>query len=142
VSYYENLADDLAERVYKVIYNDFGRTVYVNHIVRDKMPGYFEANIENIIRNCKVFILVNTRGALSRPRVIKEVKTAFPDGNLFRHEPWVFRQDSDDVPYGTDEFREEAKIDPELVQQSPFSLMVSSDLNGLRNNTEFVEMLR
>jgi hypothetical protein len=68
VSYYENLADDLAERVYKVIYNDFGRTVYVNHIVRDKMPGYFEANIENIIRNCKVFILVNTRGALSRPR--------------------------------------------------------------------------
>jgi hypothetical protein len=78
VSYYENVADDFAERVYKVLHKDFGYTVYVNHILRDKMPGDYELNIDNIIENCKVFILLNTRGALSRPKVIREVKVAFP----------------------------------------------------------------
>jgi hypothetical protein len=95
VSYYENVADDFAERVYKVLHKDFGYTVYVNHILRDKMPGDYELNIDNIIENCKVFILLNTRGALSRSKVIREVKVAFPDGDLFRHEPWVFHKNDE-----------------------------------------------
>jgi hypothetical protein len=121
VSYYENVADDFAERVYKVLHRDFGHTVYVNHMVRDKMPGDYELNIDNIIENCKVFILLNTRGALSRPQVIREVKVAFPDGDLFRHEPWFFREKSDDVPFGTDRFKEETKLDLKQVHQPSFA---------------------
>jgi hypothetical protein len=34
VSYYENVADDYAERVYKVLHGDLGCKVYVNHIIR------------------------------------------------------------------------------------------------------------
>jgi tetratricopeptide (TPR) repeat protein len=120
VSYYERVADDLAERVYDILTKDFGYRVYANHIIRDKTPGDFELNIDKVIQKCKVFVLINSRGALSRNQVIREIKVAFPEGDLLTRELWIFREKSDDVPFGTEDFKMETNIDLKRIQQSPF----------------------
>ena len=107
--------------IYEVLTKGLGHTVYVDHVYRNQMSGKFQHNIDNIINKCKIFILLNTINALSCTEVIREVKTAFPDGELNNHEFWIFRQKSDAVPLGTPQFKEHTKIDLTGYTQHFFS---------------------
>lgn len=126
VCYYEATAKDFAEAIHHVLTKDLGSRVYVNHVYRNKMSGKFRHNIDEIIAKCKIFILLNTIGALARPEVIREVKVAFPDGALDNHEFWILKQKSDEVPYVTAEFKDKTKID--LAEHTQPSFSNDSDL--------------
>jgi hypothetical protein len=121
VCYYEIAAGDFAKIIYDTITNECGSKVYVDHIIREQMSGPFRPIIDNIIKKSKVFILLNTIGTLSRSEVIREVKVAFPEGILDGHAFWVFRENKEDVPRGTPEFRKQTKIDLTEYTQPEFA---------------------
>jgi hypothetical protein len=86
VCYYERAAGDFAKMIYDTITKECGAKVYADHIFHDRMSGRFRAIIDEIIRKCRVFILLNTIDSLSRNEVIREVKIAFPEGVISGHE--------------------------------------------------------
>jgi hypothetical protein len=120
VCYYERAAGDFAKMVYDTITKDCKAKVYVDHIIRSRIAGRFRPILDNIIENCRVFILINTIGTLTRNEIFREVKVAFPNGALNGHEFWVFKQKGDNVPRGTSEFKAQTKIDLSEYTQPEF----------------------
>lgn len=118
VSYYEDGADDLAERVYKVL-KERGYKVFVAHIIRPLIEGDFEKVVDSVIKTCKIVILLNTVGSLERSQVIREMKTAFPDGKINDHEFWPYRNIRD--VQNLDEFKNKTRLELAKINQPYFS---------------------
>jgi tetratricopeptide (TPR) repeat protein len=121
VSYHQQLADDFAYSVYDVLTKNYKLKVYVNHIFQNKNQGDFRYIIDEIIENCKIFILINSKYALSRSEVVREVKVAFPNGNTSKHDFWIFRKDDFNVPLSTEKFKKETNIDLSKKNQPKFT---------------------
>lgn len=67
VCYYGRGAEDFAERIYDVLTKDRKHTVYVDHVFRKYQSGPFGPQRDEIIKKCRVFILLNTYSALEIP---------------------------------------------------------------------------
>ncbi|MCH7758622.1 MAG: TIR domain-containing protein [Thaumarchaeota archaeon] len=119
VSYYEDTADDYAERIRRVL-SDSGYKVFVAHIERPRREGNFEEYVNNAIDSSHTFIFINTINALSRPQVIREFQQSFPNGDLTTRSLWIFKHDMEDVPHGSAEFKNQTNIDLSSENQSPF----------------------
>jgi hypothetical protein len=65
VCYHELGASDYAEQIFKTL-TERKYSVYVDHIFRKPNRGKIHENIDNIIKNCKIFILLNTIDSLNR----------------------------------------------------------------------------
>lgn len=121
VSYYEDAADDYANRVYKVLTGK-GYTVFVAHIKRTSIAGEeFRPFIDRVISKCEIFLLINSVGTLSRPEVIREFKQAYPNRKRENHKLWVFREARENVPRGTEEFTKNTGIELDGINQPSFS---------------------
>jgi len=119
VSYYEDTADDFAERIYRVLTKN-GYRVFVAHLERPHRTGNFQEYVDNVIANCSTFIFINTINALTRPEVIREFQQAFPNGNLHAKDLWVFKHNMENIPYGSEQFKNDTNIDLSFQNQSPF----------------------
>lgn len=119
VCYYEDAADDYANKVHKTL-TERGYRVFVAHIQRPTIVGNFRDHVDKVIEKCGVFLLINTVGTLARNEVIREVCQAFPGGNLNNHEFWVFRE-SRDIVHGTEDFKSKTGIDLTGINQPSFS---------------------
>jgi tetratricopeptide (TPR) repeat protein len=123
VCYYERGAEDIAERIYEVLAKDRSASVYVDHVLRKYQEGRFGLQRDEIIKKCRVFILLNTYSALARTEVIREVQTAYPNGIVTNHEFWIFRENHVAVSRGTREFAERTGIQLEKYTQHDFSTL-------------------
>ncbi len=120
VCYYEQLAEDYANVIHKVL-TELGYRVFVAHIRRPYISGDFRKFIDSVIDGCNTFVLINSLDALSREEIIREITHAFPNGDLSGHEFWIFRENNIDVPRGSDVFKNKTKIDLNNQNQSDFS---------------------
>jgi tetratricopeptide (TPR) repeat protein len=121
VSYYQMLAKDFAESIHEILTKNYKLKVYVNHLYQNVNQGEFRNIIDKIIKNCKIFILINSKYALSRSEIVREIKVAFPNGNVTKHDFWIFRQKNTKVPLSTKEFNKETNIDLSKQNQPEFS---------------------
>ena len=119
VSYYEDTADDYAERIRRVL-SDAGYKVFVSHIERPRREGNFEEYVNHAIASSHTFIFINTINSLTRPQVIREFQQSFPNGDLTTRSLWIFKHDMEDVPHGSEEFKNQTNIDLSSENQSPF----------------------
>jgi len=130
ISYYEDTADDYAERIYRVLTRS-GYKVFVAHLERPYRTGNFEKYVDNAIASCSTFIFINTIDALTRPQVIREFQQSFPNGNLSTRNLWVFRHDMENIPHGSEQFKQETNIDLSLENQSPFKSLTELAYSAL-----------
>jgi plastocyanin len=130
VSYYEDTADDYAERIYRVL-TDTGYKVFVAHLERPHRIGDFQEYVDKAISSSSTFIFINTIGALTRTEIIREFNESFPDGDLSTRDLWIFRHDREDVLYGSNYFKAQTKIDLSTQNQSPFTKIVDLAYSAL-----------
>lgn len=120
VCYYELLASDQAATIQAAL-TERGYRVFVAHLRRPYLSGDFRQIVDSIIKNCKIFVLINGIDALEREEVIRETKIAFPNNNFEQHKFWIFRDNNQEVPRGNDKFTIETNIDLSLQMQMDFT---------------------
>ena len=120
VCYYEDAADDFAEKIHRTL-SERGYKVFVAHLRRPFITGDFRETIDQVIDGCRIFLLINSLGALLRTEVIREISKSFPKGDLSNRDLWVFREGKEDVPKGTMEFQDKTGIDLSKINQWKFS---------------------
>ena len=121
ICYDETTAKDYVSTLYSALTDRRRYRVFAAHIKRDLMSGDFRGEyIDPIIKKSKIFILINSLDALNRSEVIREVKIAFPNGEIREHDFWVFREDKEDVKYVTDDFKNQTQISLENKNQNKF----------------------
>ena len=120
VSYDELTGGDYAKTIHKALTRK-GYTVFVAHLQRPRLTGNFENGIDNIIQNCKVFVLVLSYEALTRPQIKREVQFANENGQFSDPQDfWIFHEDLIDVQRGSDEFVNETGVRLESWNQNDF----------------------
>jgi len=117
VCFYEDSADDFAERVHRVL-TERGYKVFVSHLKKGTISGDYHKVFDSIINNCKIFLLLNTIGALKRDEVKRETRIAFPNRVVENHEFWPYRNQKDPSIDARD-FQSETGIDLQKIHQ-PF----------------------
>lgn len=120
VCYYEDLAKDYASKIHSVL-SDRGYKVFVAHVRRPYITGDFRKHVDSAIEQSTTFILINTLDTLKRVEIIREVKESFPNGDLSKHDFWIFRENNIDVPRGNENFTRETKIDLASLSQDDFN---------------------
>lgn len=119
VSYYERTGRSYAETI-KDTFESKGLKTFVAHIERSKYSGNFRNKVDEAIRNCKHFVLLNTIDVFTRKEVVREVKTAYPHGINDSHKLIVFRHSSYDVPRSDANFMAQTGIDVGTENQHDF----------------------
>lgn len=136
VSYDELTSSDYA----KIIYDALGRkgyNVFVAHIKRPHLSGHFENMIDDIIQNCKIFVLILNYDTLTRSQVKREVRIARESGQLLVPcNFWIFHENSDNVPRGSNEFTAETGVKLESLNQNDFSMTSQLATDTLRKCDE------
>lgn len=123
VSYQELIGNEYAETVYKALTRK-GYKVFVAHLRRPYITGNFEDVIDNVIKNCKVFILILNYETLTRPQVKREVKVAFENGKLSNpNDFWIFHENLPDIDRSSSEFLSETGVDLGSMNQNDFPMI-------------------
>jgi len=135
VCYDELTSKEYAETVQTALERK-GYKVFVAHIRRPFISGDFESVIDNVIQNCKVFLLLLNYETLTRPQIKRETKIAFPNGNISLHDFWIFRVKASDVERGSTDFYQETQIDLNSQNQSDFSIQGQLAADVLRKCNE------
>lgn len=110
VCYYEATGAEHAENLKKTL-EEKGYSVYVAHMRRTLNEGNWSDLHDNIIRQCKIFLFINTLDALERPEVIRETTIVFPDGDTSIRSYWILRDESYEAPYNSPNFQQGTGID-------------------------------
>jgi len=115
-------SSELAETIYKALTRK-GYRVFVAHLQNSNMDGDFHQVIDNVINNCKIFTLILNYETLTQNEVIREINTAFPNGNIANPEDfWIFYKNVPDILRGSSEFTNETGIRLESLNQNDFSI--------------------
>jgi TIR domain len=146
VSYYEKTGRSYAETI-RDIFEGKGLKTFVAHIERLKYSGNFRDKVNEAIRNCRYFVLLNTVDVFTRDEVVREIKTAYPHGLNNSHKLIVFRHSDYDVPRSDANFTAETGIDIGAENQHDFkddadlaSRVLMLWKHGLKVTTEVVEI--
>jgi hypothetical protein len=110
VLYYELTGKDYAETTKRCLEESRIET-FVAHIERPTFSGDFEQKINDVILHCKYFILLINVGTLEREQVIRETRTAFPEGLKNRPKLFIFCQRQHNVKRRLSYFVERTGID-------------------------------
>jgi hypothetical protein len=119
VSYFEQTGKDYAETIRKNL-RTYGINAFVAHIEKSRYVGNFQQKINNVIANCKYFILLINIDTLERDQVIRECKTAYPNGLTENPKFVIFREDLEDVERSSERFLVETGIDLSKENQQDF----------------------
>ncbi len=117
VSYYERTGKYYAETAKECLEERRIKT-FVAHIERPTFSGDFEHVVNAVISRCRFFILLISWGTLERAQVIRETRTAYPEGLKNRPKLFVFRQNN--VTRRSKFFMEETRIDIGRENQHDF----------------------
>jgi hypothetical protein len=79
VSYYETTGRSYADTI-KDAFESQGLKTFVAHIERPRYAGDFRKKVDQVISNCRYFVLLNTFDVFTRDEVVRELKTAYPHG--------------------------------------------------------------
>ena len=79
LSYFEETGEDNAETIRRNLKVYCVKT-FVAHIEGHNYVGNFEEEINNVIANCRYFLLLINIDTLGREQVIREFKQAYPNG--------------------------------------------------------------
>ena len=93
---------------------------FVAHIERPTFSGDFEQKINAVILRCKYFIMLINVGTLDREQVIRETRTAYPEGLKNRPKLFVFCQKQHNVKRRLNYFVERTGIDIRRENQHVF----------------------
>jgi hypothetical protein len=118
VSYYEKTGRSYAGTI-KDIFESKGLT-FVAHIERPKYSGNFRDKVNEAIRNCRYFVLVNTIDVFTRDEVVRELRTAYPHGLNDSHKLIVFRHSGYDVSRSDANFTAQTGINIGAENQHDF----------------------
>jgi len=133
ICYDEATGGDFASALQEYLVTRRGYRVFVAHIERHKMAGKFrEDHIYPIIDSCPTFILLNTLDALDRSEIQKEIQRAFPNGNTSTKDFWIFRENINDVPFITENFKTNTGIELDNLNQDPFNTIQELTRTALR----------
>jgi uncharacterized protein YjbI with pentapeptide repeats len=147
ISYYETeQTKNYAEIVQKILLSEFGLKAFAAHHKRNTYSHKFNNLMEAVIKNCKFFLFLNTKDALTRKRIWVEFKTAYPTGDT-RKPPQliILRFDSPDVSYSSEEFKKETNIDLDRIDFNQASFKNESQLidviKNVFNNAKYSPLL-
>ena len=92
ISYFEETGSDNAETIRDNL-KRYSINAFVAHIERRNYAGSFEEKINNVIANCRYFILLINIDTLGREQVVRECKRAYPNGLTEHPQFIIFRED-------------------------------------------------
>jgi hypothetical protein len=94
--------------------------LYISVTEKPNYVGSFEERVNNVIANCRYFILLINIATLGREQVIRECKRAYPNG-LTEHPKFViFREDLECVERRSETFLNQTRIDISKENQHDF----------------------
>jgi tetratricopeptide (TPR) repeat protein len=119
VCYCEETGITWAENVRRIL-EKRGYRVYVAHLQRAVNLGNWREFHNDVIRRCKIFLLINTLEALESDEIMREISIAFPGGDTSRHSFWIIR-DRHNSALNSPAFQTRTGIDLSSQNQTPFS---------------------
>src|SRR6266487_747295 len=119
ISYFEETGKSNTETIKRNLESK-GIKTFVAHMERPNYSGNFEEKVDEVIRNCKYFILLITVGIFTRPQVIREIKTAYPKGLKDNPKLIVLRQSLYNILRSHEDFSRKTGIDIGKENQHDF----------------------
>jgi hypothetical protein len=119
ISYFEETGSDNAETIRDNL-KRYSINAFVAHIERSNYAGSFEEKINNVIANCRYFILLINIDTLGREQVVRECKRAYPNGLTEHPQFIIFREDLEHVERASETFLIETGIDISKQNQHDF----------------------
>jgi hypothetical protein len=141
VSYFEETGNDNAETIKRNLERYCIKT-FVAHLERDKYSGDFRENIDNVIANCRYYILLINIDTLEREEVIREIKQAYPNGLTDHPCLVVFREDLEHVERSSEKFVNRTGIDIAAQYQHDFKndSQLATKVTSLYKSANFVKV--
>jgi tetratricopeptide (TPR) repeat protein len=119
VCYCEETGITWAENVKRILERR-GYRVYVAHLQRAVNMGNWQEFHNAVIRQCRIFLFINTLEALESDEIMREISIAFPDGDTSRHSFWIIR-DRHNSALNSPVFQTRTGKDLSSQNQAPFS---------------------
>jgi hypothetical protein len=141
ISYFEETGSDDAETIRDNL-KRYSIKAFVAHIERHNYAGSFEEKVNNVIANCRYFILLINIDTLGREQVVRECKRAYPNG-LTEHPRFIiFREDLEHVERASATFLTQTGIDISKQNQQDFRTdpQLASRVSSLCRSCFFVKV--
>lgn len=119
ISYFEQTGSDYAETIRDNL-KRYSIKAFVAHVEKPRYVGRFEERINSVIANCRYFILLINIDTLGREQVIRECKTAYPNGLTERPKLVIFLEDLEHVERQSETFLKQTQIDISKENQHKF----------------------
>ncbi len=119
ISYFEQTGSDYAETIRDNL-KRYSIKAFVAHVERPPYVGSFEGRINSVIGNCRYFILLINIDTLGREQVIRECKTAYPNGLTESPKLVIFLEDLEHVERKSETFLKQTQIDISKENQHRF----------------------